>query len=151
VMCWALTRLILHRQLQDAGMSPDEILKYAVWYDLSDASVRANQQEDARQLRDRGLIGEKGTRELSGISEEFAITGDEYVRWVGTQVKNPVLMMHGRPEADSVDWDKVAQFPASRGPAAGSPADPSEAGPGEGDPGSPDDRETDQPRSQRPA
>jgi hypothetical protein len=131
-------------------MTPEEILRHAVWYDLSASTVHANQQEDARQLRDRGLISAKASRRMSGVREDDKIDDQEYVRWVGQQTKNPVLMMHGLPEADKVDWEKAMPQPVVPGPAPDSPADDSEAGPGEGDPGSPDDRETDTPRTQRP-
>lgn len=151
MMSWAMTRLILHRELAEAGMPPDQILKRAVWFDLSDASVRANQQEDARQLVDRGLISEHAARRLSGIKEEDAITPDEYVRWVGRQTRNPYLMMYGHDEAEKIDWERVKEFPSGRGPMSRSAGTPSQAGPGEGDPGSPDDRETDTPRTERPA
>ena len=150
IMCWALTRLVLHRELLDQGRDPEDVWKYSVWYELSDSTVRANQQEDARQLRDRGLISNEASRRLSGIKEADAISGDEYVRWVGQQTKNPMLMLHGLPEFDQIDWDKVGAVKQAPGFAPGSTADPSEAGPGEGDPGSPDDRETDVPRTQRP-
>jgi hypothetical protein len=151
MMSWAMTRLILHRELADAGMPPEQILKRAVWFDLSDASIRANQQEDARQLIDRGLISGHAARRLSGIREEDAIDEEEYVRWVGRQTRNPILMMHGLDEYNRIDWEKAKEFPGGRGPVSGSPAQPSTAGPGEGDPGSPDDRETDTPRRNRPA
>lgn len=149
-MCWALTRLVLHKQLQADGMEPEQILRHSIWFDLSASTVRANQQEDARQLSDRGLIHAKAVRRMSGASEEDALEGEEYVRWVGQQTKNPVLMMHGLPEAEKIDWDKAMPQPKTPGPAPDSPADDPEAGPGEGDPGSPDDRETDIPRTQRP-
>jgi len=150
-MCWALTRLILHRKLQAVDMPPEQILRRAVWFDMSKASVRANQQEDARQARDRGLISEEATRRMSGIEEKDQISEPERIRWIGHQVKNPMLMAYGLKEADKIDWDKVAKFPTKTGPAPNSPADTPEAGPGEGDPGSPDDRETDTPRRNRPA
>lgn len=152
IMSWALTRLVLHAELQRiGGMAPEQILRYAVWYDLSDASVRANQQEDARQLRDRGLISGDATLRMSGVQKEDRIGEEEYVRWVGRQVKNPILMLHGMDVADEIDWEAAGEWPASTGPSSDSPADDPEAGPGEGDPGSPDDRETDVPRTQRPA
>jgi hypothetical protein len=151
MMCWALTRLVLHKQLQADGMSPEEILRHGVWYELSASTVHANQQEDARQLRDRGLIKAQAVRRMSGVREDDQIGDEEYVRWVGAQTKNPVLMMHGLPEADKVDWEKAKEFPSSRGPAANSPADESESGPGKGDPGSPDDQDRDTPRRKRPA
>lgn len=150
MMCWALTRLVLHRELLDAGRTPDEVWKYQISYDLSDTSVRANQQEDARQLRDRGLISNEASRRLSGIKEADRISNDEYVRWVGQQTKNPMLMMYGLPEFDKIDWTTVQGMPGTPGFAPGSTADPSEAGPGVGNPGSPDDQDTDVPRTQRP-
>lgn len=150
MMCWALTRLVLHRQLQEDGMQPEEILRYAVWYDLSASAVHANQQEDARQLRDRGLISDDAALTLSGINPKDKLKGDELIRWVGLQTKNPRLMLHNVPEAGDLDWDEILAVPAKPGPSPDSPADDPEAGPGQGDPGSPDDRETDTPRSQRP-
>ena len=150
MMCWAFTRLVLHRQLQEAGMSPEEILRHAVLYDLSASAVHANQQEDARQLSDRGLISEIATRRMSGVREEDKISEDEYVRWVGRQVKNPKLMLHGLDVEKKIDWDDVQGSPIPPGPTPESPADEPEAGPGQGDPGSPDDRETDTPRTERP-
>jgi len=151
-MCWAFTRLILHRQLQEDGMSPEEILRHAVWFDLSASTVHANQQEDARQLADRGLINNKATRRMSGVREEDKIDDEEYVRWVGVQTKNPVLMMHGHPENDKIDWEKAMPAPVKTGPAPDSPADDSEAGPGGGgSDGSPGKIDTDTPRTQRPA
>jgi len=151
-MCWAMTRLVLHRQLQADGMGPEEILRHAVWYDLSASTVHANQQEDARQLADRGLISNKASRRLSGVREEDKIEGDEYVRWVGQQTKNAVLMMHGLPEDKTIDWEKAMPQPVVPGPAPDSPADDSESGPGGGgSDGSPDKIDTNTPRSERPA
>jgi hypothetical protein len=152
VMCWALTRLVLHRQLQADGMSPEEILRHGVWFDLSPAAVRANQQEDARQARDRGLITGKATLRMSGVPKADLLDeeSDEYVRWVGHTTKNPMLMLYGTKAYDQIDWDEVLQVPEQTGPAPDSPADEPKAGPGEGDPGSPDDRETDTPRTKRP-
>ena len=151
VMCWALTRLVLHRKLQEDGMAPDEIVKYAVSFDLSEAAVKSNQQEDARQLADRGIISDDTVRRLNGLGDNDKIGEEEYVRWVGQQTKNPVLMMHGLPENKKIDWEKAMPAPVTPGPAPDSTADDPESGPGEGDPGSPDDRETDIPRTQRPA
>ena len=152
MMSWAMTRLILHRELEADGMNPADIVKYAVWFDLSKSATHANQQEDARQLSDRGLISDAATRRMSGVGKDDIIDEEEYVRWVGKQTKNPILMMHGLPEAKNVDWDAVKEFPAKTGPEADSPADDSEAGPGGGGAeGSPDTIDTDTPRKDRPA
>jgi hypothetical protein len=151
-MCWGLERLVLHRQLQELGMGPEEILRHGVWFDLSAAATRANQQEDARQARDRGLITTKATLRMSGVPKTDLLEegSPEHVRWVGLTTKNPMLMLYDTPAYDTIDWDKVLHAPAETGPPPDSPADDPEAGPGQGDPGSPDDRETDTPRTKRP-
>jgi hypothetical protein len=148
---WALTRLVLHRQMVEDGVAPEQILKFAIRHNLSRSAIRANQQEDARQARDRGLITAKGTMELSGIDNTMHLdpNSEEYIRWVGLQTKNPMLMAYGTKGYEDVDWDTVAKFPAKAGPGSDSPADDSQAGPGKSS-GSPDDNETDTPRSKRP-
>ena len=152
MLSWALTRLVLHKKLQETGMAPSEIVKYGVWFDLSKSSVHANQQEDARQLFDRGLISDEATRRMSGVGDEDVIDDKEYVRWVGKQTKNPVLMMHGLKENKKIDWEEVKAFPGTPGPAEDSSAEDSEAGPGGGgSDGSPDKIDTDTPRKDRPA
>jgi hypothetical protein len=113
--------------------------------------MRSNMQEDARQAFDRILIGDPGARRMSGIPESDAPSPEERVRAVGRQVKNPLLMLYGTPEYNTIDWDKVAKFGKSTGPAPDSPADDPESGPGQGDPGSPDDQDRDTPRTERPA
>jgi hypothetical protein len=151
-MCWALTRLVLHRRLEESGMGPEDIMRYGVSFDLSRAATRSNQQEDARQLRDRGLISEEASLVLSGIDPKDKLQGDELIRWVGLQTKNAKLMLHGIPEADDLDWDEIQGSPIPPGPAPASPADDPEAGPGGGgSDGSPDNIDTDTPRTQRPA
>ena len=152
MMCFALTRLVLHPRMLEAGVSPDQILKTKVWYDLSASTVHANQQEDARQLSDRGLISGKASRRMSGVKEQDAISPDEYVRWVGVQTKNAKLMMYGLAEDDKIDWEEVTPQPTVPGPAPDSPADAPQAGPGGGgSDGSPDKTDTNTPRTQRPA
>lgn len=146
-LCWAATRLIMRPQLKRSTPNYERI---GFWYDISAASVRANQQEDARQAFDRGIISDKGTRRLSGISEDEAPDGPEQVRHAGRLSKNPYLMLYGTPEFESIDWELVKSTGVVSGPAPDSPADEPEAGPGEGDPGSPDDRNDDVPRTERP-
>jgi len=145
--CWALTRLAYWDLLSSMGVENPE--QYRLWFDLSAAAVKSNPQEDARQASDRGLVGPKATRKMSGIAETDAPTADEYINWVGMKVQDPYLMLYGRPGTEGIDWEKVQ--PTKTGPAPDSPADDPEAGPGEGQPGSPDDNETDTPRTERPA
>lgn len=147
--CHAMTRFVLWPALNDNKRKAGDIRQWRVWYDLSAASVRSNMSEDGRQLRDRGAVNLAWFRMISGAPETAALEGDEYVRWVGQQVKNPILMCHGL-DGIEVDWDRAQAWAQKPGPQADSPAEPSEAGPGVGDPGSPDDRDSDTPRSQEP-
>ena len=148
MMCFALTRMVLTPALEEAGVADAD--QYVVWFEMNRAATKANQTEDARQLYDRGAIDNEALRRMSNIPDSDAPDEDEIVRWVGRQVKNPMLMLHGLKVYDEIDWDKVSEWGKSTGPAADSPADESSKGPGVGDPGSPDDSETDTPRSQRP-
>jgi len=151
-MCWALTRLVLHSKMLADGYEPEQIVRHGVSFDLSRATTRSNQQEDARQLRDRGLIGAEAALRLSGINEDDLIDEDGYIRWVGSQVKNARLMLHGVKAADDLDWDEIDGETLPPGPVADSPADEPEAGPGGGGAdGSPDSTDVDTPRTERPA
>lgn len=148
VMCWALTRLILNAELKARQYTGADRL--CVWYDLTDANVKTNLAEDARQLDDRGRISAEATRRLSGIEEADAIPDIEYIRWVGVKESNPYLATYGLPEAENIDWEKVAQFSGKKnGPEADSNADPSETSPGKGAPDKP--TESDTPKRLRPA
>lgn len=148
MMCWALTRLAYRPMLAKRGVK--DVEQYRLWFDLSDAQVKANLSEDARQARDRGLIGPKATRSMQGIKETEKMTPVETIQWAGILTKNPRLILHGVPGADDLPWDEIMPK-AQPGPKPGSDADPQEAGPGAGQPGSPDDNDTDTPRTQRPA
>lgn len=147
---WAMTRLILHRQLLEGGMRPDEILRHRIGFEMTEAASKTNQQEDARQLNDRGELNGETMRAVAGFDAEHAMEGDEKVRWVGRQAKNPYMMLFGTPEFDKIDWEMVLKFSGKTGP-SGKPGEEPSVGPGVGDPGSPDDNDSDTPRTQRPA
>lgn len=147
--CWALTRLVLHRELSEAEMAPGKITGSMIWYDLSAAQVTTNVAEDTRQAMDRGLIGPAGARRRTGIPETDAPTEVEYIRWVGVKTSDPYLATYGLPEADKLDWEKVGS--KKTGPDANSPAEDPKTGPGSGTPGSPDGGKSDTPRKLRPA
>ena len=102
---------------------------------MDEAASKTNQQEDGRQLNDRGLL--KGTRlaEVSGFGDDDMMDEEETVRWAGRLTHNPVLMLH-KGNIDDVDWDLAIQFGGKKGPAGQAGTDPKE-GPGVGDPGSP--------------
>lgn len=151
-MCHALTRLVLWPKLAargEKGRTPGDVMKWRVWYDLSKASVRANMDEDARQLGDRGAVSLAYMRMLSGVPETAAPEPAEYLRMLGWKMGNPILATHGL-EGIEVDWDRASGWGQAPGPDADSPADDQEVGPGVGDPGSPDDRDSDTPRSEEP-
>jgi hypothetical protein len=148
MLCFALTRLVLHAEMVKAGASMSEIESTVIWYDLTDASTNVNKNEDARQATDRGLIGPAASRRLQGIGETDAPTDDEYIRWVGVKANNPYLATWGMAAHDDIDWEEAGV--KKPGPAPASPAGDSPVGPGVGQPGSPDNNDSDTPRSKRP-
>jgi len=148
-MCWALTRLVLWREMEEAGQKPGAILKTVIWYDMTDANVKTNLAEDARQMLDRQAISDSAARRMSGISEADAPTDEEYIRNVGRKMSDPYLATYGLAEADNIEWDKVGK--AQPGPNAASPGDKPKSGPGVGDPGSPNDKTSNTPKRLRPA
>jgi hypothetical protein len=151
-MCWALTRLVLWKQLQDKGFTQGRIQSHVVWFDLSRAQSHQNIAEDARQLSDRILLGPAATRLASGFEERDAPTDDEYIRAVGVALKIPYLATWGMTQTEKFDWEKIAPSPKT-GPAPDSQAPDSKVQPGKGNPGSPNpaDRGTKTPARLRPA
>jgi hypothetical protein len=150
-LCWALTRLVLWKQLQERNFTQGRIQNYVIWFDMSRAQSHQNIAEDARQLSDRLLISGSTTRQSSGFEERDALTGDEYIRAVGVKMDVPYLALWKTPEAAGVDWEKVV--PKKTGPSADSSAQPSSVQQGKGNPGSnnPADRGTKTPARLRPA
>lgn len=148
-MCNALTRMILWRELREKNRTAGAIRPWRVWYDLSGASVRSNMGEEARQAFDRGAISVAALRAACGFGDLDAASPQEYVRYVGRTVANPVLMCYGLEGVEAV-LEKAATWAAPTGPAPDSQGDPPKAGPGVGDPGSPNDRDSDTPKSQEP-
>jgi len=146
-MCWALTRLVLHPLLLEEGMDAEEIATTIVWYDISDASVRSNQQEDARQLHDRFAISDEKLRKVAGMSDADQPSEEEYVRMVGRKINDPYLALFGL--GMDVDWQMVGLGKQRSGPLP-SAIESGPAGPGVGQPGAPDGGDSDVPRSQRP-
>lgn len=147
--CWAITRLFLWKKMQEQNRKPGEIVKHVVWYDLDDATSHTNIAEDARQLRDRILVGPKAARRMNGVPEKDAPTAIEYIQGLGLKMNDPYLATFGMSEAEKFDWDKIGS--KTSGPSADSPAAPSKAGPGNGNPGSPADNKSDTPKRLRPA
>lgn len=147
--CWALTRLVLHKLMVDAGRKPSDIMKYAIWYDLDAATSHMNISEDARQLVDRNLISPGAARRMNGINERDKPTDLESIRQLGVMMGVPYLATYGMSEAAKFDWDKVGSV--KTGPTADSQADKAESGPGKGNPGSPADSKSDTPKRLRPA
>mgnify|MGYP006921341970 CR=1 FL=1 len=147
--CWALTRLVLHKLMLDAGRKPSDIMKYVVWYDLDAATSHMNIAEDARQLIDRNLVSPPAARRMNGIGEKDAPTNLDIIRQVGYKMGDPYLATFGMPEAEKFDWEKIGSKKTGVNP--DSPADAPEAGPGKGSPGGPSDNKSDTPKRLRPA
>lgn len=148
-MCWGLTKMVLWRRLLERGWDPAKVRRWRVGYDLSQASVKTNVAEDARQAWDRGLVNGEFVRRSIGATEEDAMEPEEYVRWVGLQMKDPVLAAYGL-EGIEVATLPVRASSKTPGPSPDSPGDNPKVGPGVGDPGSPNDRDSDAPKSEEP-
>jgi len=149
MMCWALTRLVLWREMEARNLKPGRIMNTMIWYDMTGAAAKTNLAEDSRQMRDRLLISDDAARRLSGITESDKPSDEEYVRMVGIKTSDPYLATFNMPIAEKIDWDQVGS--AKTGPSADSPAEDSIVGPGVGDPGSPNDIKSNTPRRNRPA
>jgi hypothetical protein len=140
-LCWGLTRLILHSELQaNTDLSPTQIVRTAVWYDLSEASVRINREDSANQLTDRGALKNSTGRRVAGFTEDDAPEDEELIRQFGWRAKNPYLAFWDMDLPDDFDWEKAMMKPD--GSPTTTPAGEPQTGPGQGDPGSPQDTVT---------
>lgn len=148
-LCWALTRLVLWKQLQDKGFTAGRIRQYVVGFNLSRAQSHQNLAEDARQLNDRILLSPTATRQASGFEERHAPNDIEYIRAVGVSMKIPYLATWQMSDAEKFDWTKIASQVTGPGRQQGG-EDP-KAGPGQGNPGSPSDNKSKTPARLRPA
>lgn len=149
-MCNALTKMVLWPRLRSRGWTDARIRRWRVGYDLSQAAVKTNVAEDARQAHDRGLVNAKFARRSIGATENDAMSDEEYVRWVGAKMSDPVLAVYGLEGVEVATLPVRASSPAP-GPNPDSPADDAPVGPGVGQPGSPDDRDSDAPKAEEPA
>lgn len=148
-LCWALTNMILHVEMEAAGVPPGRIAKTVLWYDLTKANVKTNLAEDARQAGDRIWISAAAGRRYTGFDESDAPSEVEYIRELGRQMKDPYLATFQMDIADKIDFEKVVSAKKD-GPDPASTADDPKVGPGSSS-GTPDDSETDTPRRLRPA
>jgi hypothetical protein len=139
ILTWAMTRLILHPQLEDDGMAPDQIMKVRVAWDISESAVRTNRQEDTRQAHELGLAAGKSVMRVTGLTDDDLMLPQEQIRQVGRQMKNPYLALFTGTDESDIDWDEVERFGTGGkpGPGAETATEDSSTGPGVGDPGSP--------------
>lgn len=147
-MMWALTRMGLHREMQERGASDRQISKTMLWYDLSGAQTNINAAEDGRQASDRIQISPAAARRMANIDESDAPTAEEYIRGLGVKISDPYLATFGMPEAKDFDWEKIGS--KKTGPDAASPADEPPVGPGTKR-GAPGQGDSDTPKRLRPA
>lgn len=148
-MCWGLTKMVLWRELLNRNWDPAKVRRWRVGYDLSRAAVKTNVAEDGRQAWDRGAVGHDFLRKSIGATDDDKMSDEEYVRWLGFQMKDPVLATYGLKGIE-VATMPVRASSKTPGPSPDSPGDSPKAGPGVGDPGSPNDRDSDAPRSEEP-
>ena len=149
-LCWALTVLVMNRELSEANVASGRIAKRMVWYDLSAAVAKTNLAEDGRQAFDRGGVGPPGMRRMSGIDESDAPTEVEVIRMVGWKMGLPELALHGIEAAKDIDFEKIKATKSGPNPDSNAPDTP--VGPGKGDPGStnPADRKNNSPKRAQP-
>ena len=88
---WALTVLVMNRELQEANVASGRIAKRMVWYDLSAAVAKTNIAEDGRQAFDRGGVGPSALRRMSGIDEADAPDEVETIRMVAVSYTHLTL------------------------------------------------------------
>ena len=109
-MCWALTRLVLHQQLTDAGMPPTRIMQLRIAWDMSESAARTNKQEDTRQAWDRGLVSGNAVIRAAGLSvTDDVMSEQEYIRWTGVKQENTYLTLYEGGLAD-IDWEEAAKW-----------------------------------------
>jgi hypothetical protein len=149
--CWVFNRFILFPQLRETKMDTADIMRLGIWYDLSEAAVKVNREEAARQLHDRGGLNTVKLAESAGYTAADVIEGVEYIRWLGVKFKDTYLATFGMPEQIDLDFTMIS--PNVGGRPEENPGDEPLEGPGVGNPGSPDpsDSESDIPKSQKPA
>lgn len=144
VLGWALTAM-----LGDELFGPSAG-RLRIVVDMTDASSRPNQAEDARAGAELGAVGREGLRRMSGMTEDDAPSDEELARMTGWKMNNPYLALYGLPVADQIDWDKVieVQGKGKTGP-NGDQTDPGSKGPDTPKPKTPTP-ESDKPKSQQP-
>jgi hypothetical protein len=149
-LCHGLTKMVLWRRLQERGWDAAKIRRWRIGYDLSQSAVKTNVGEDARQAYDRGVVNADFVRKSIGASADDAMTADEYVRWVGVKLNDPVLATYELEGGIEVAMLPVRSSTKQPGPNPDSPGDPSRVGPGVGEPGSPASRDSDAPKAEEP-
>ena len=148
-MCFGLTKMILWKRLSERGWDPAKIRRWRVGYDLSQAAVKTNVAEDARQAHDRGLVNGDFLRRSIGATDNDKMSNEEYTRWVGVKLQDPVMACYGL-QGIEVEAMPVRASTSTPGPSADSPGDPTKVAPGVGQPGSPSSRDSDAPKAEEP-
>lgn len=153
-MCWALTRLVLHRQLADADFDPARIVQLRIAWDMSDSAARTNKQDDSRQGWDRGLVGGNAVVRAAGLSViDDRMSEQEYIRWTGIKQENTYLTLFEGDSIADIDWEEAAKWSKTFKPgptASDTEQQPPAAGPGVGEPGAPSPSERDRTRRETP-
>lgn len=72
LICDALTVGYLRPALEEAGMTAEQAAQHVVWWDLTDLTLRPDRSSDAKDLHDRGAIGDATLRSASGFDDTDA-------------------------------------------------------------------------------
>lgn len=86
VMCQALTAQYLRPNLKKAGMSEEEVEKFAIYADTTELTLRPNRSPEAIRLYEVGAISSETLRRESGFDEDDKPTDEEAVRILATRM-----------------------------------------------------------------
>jgi|GEM_PF-1904692 len=94
----------LVQDLTDAYLSPylmDQNIadwgKYVIAYDATAVINHPDRTKDAKDLHDRGVIGDEALRGVANFGDNDAPTEEERNRWLGVKLRDPSLAVYGVP------------------------------------------------------
>lgn len=92
-LCDDLTSSFLRPTLKAENI--EDWSRYAIGYDAAAVINHPDLSRNAKDLRSVGAISERALRDANGFTEDDAPDDEEWVRWLGVQVKDAGLAMTG--------------------------------------------------------
>jgi hypothetical protein len=94
-LCDDLTASFYRPTLKREGVADWQ--RYAIRYDAADIINHPDRSKDAKDLHDRGAIGDAALREASGFDDQDEPTEDERNRWLGVRLRDSSVALYGVP------------------------------------------------------